>query len=226
MKIEKPLRLLGKLLLSIIALLLIYLIAALGLSRISLDGEAGASDDISIYIKTNGVHTDIVVPAKTALFDWTQSAKFSNIESKDTSYKYLAIGWGDKGFYLETPTWADLKFSVAFKAVTGLNTTALHATYYKNIKEGSSCRKIEISNDQYLRLIEYIDNYANKTASGNWVYIDTDANYRDSDAFYEAMGSYSMLHTCNTWANNALKYSGQKHSLWTPFDSGIFLNYK
>ena len=224
--IKKILKYIGKTLLAILALTLLYLIAAFGLSRISFSEEENQEDDLAIYIKTNGVHTDIVVPTKDEQIDWSRQIKFSDIEAKDTTFKYLGLGWGDKGFYLETPTWAELKASVAFKAATGLSTTAIHATYYKEMIEDESCRKIEISKKQYSRLIEYISNSFQQDAEGHWINIKTNANYGKTDAFYEAKGSYSMFHTCNTWANNGLKYAGQKHCLWTPFDTGIFLHYE
>ncbi len=225
-KVKKVLKFIGKLTLGFIAFILLYLASAFCLSRISCDEEINQPNELSIYIKTNGVHTDIVVPVSNEQMDWSDKIKFSHTQSKDTTYKYLGLGWGDKGFYLETPTWADLKASVAFKAATGLSTTAIHATYYHNMKVDSTCRKIDISKEQYDRLITFISDSFQKDENGNWIYIKTDANYGDSDAFYEANGSYSMFHTCNTWSNNVLKYSGQKHCLWTPFDTGIFLNYK
>lgn len=49
--------------------------------------------------------------------------------------------------------------------------------------------------------------------------------YGDHDAFYEAKGRYSLFHTCNTWANNALKACGQKACWWTPFSTGIRYQY-
>lgn len=67
------------------------------------------------------------------------------------------MGWGDKGFYLETPTWAELKASVAFKAVTGLSTTAIHATFYIMLEENSACKRLLLSRDQYVRLVRCIE---------------------------------------------------------------------
>ena len=226
MILKKALKFIGKTLLLFISFILLYLISAFCLSRIRCDEESNQKDELSIYIKTNGVHTDIVVPVKNEQMDWSQEITFGNTKSKDTTYNYLGLGWGDKGFYLETPTWADLKASVAFKAATGLSTTAIHATYYHTMTIDSSCRKIDISKQQYSKLIEYISDSFQKDANGHWIPINTDANYGNSDAFYEANGSYSMFHTCNTWSNNALKFSGQKHCLWTPFDTGIFLCYE
>ena len=211
--------------LGIVVFVLVYLGLAFVLSRITIDKEDNTSRDVALYILTNGVHTDIVVPVRNEDIDWSKEVKFSNIVSKDSCANYLAMGWGDKGFYLETPSWAELKASVAFKAAFALSTTAIHATYYDKMRVGESCRRIDISREQYRRLINYIKTSFQTDRKGHFMHIPTTANYGDSDAFYEANGRYSMLHTCNTWANNALKSCGQKACLWTPFDTGIFLKY-
>ena len=85
---------------------------------------------------------------------------------------------------------------------------------------------MSISNEQYFRLINYIKKSFKTDANGHFINIKTDANYGKTDAFYEAIGSYSLFHTCNSWTNNTLKISGQKACLWTPFDFGIFALYK
>lgn len=203
-----------------------YLFVEFCLSRISVSGEITENPDIVIYIITNGDHTDIVVPVKSAKIDWNEKIKFSNIISKDTTYSYLAIGWGDKGFYLDTPTWSQLKFSVAFKACFGINTTAMHTTFYYTMTENDQCRKILINEDQYQRLIDFMIDRFKTDSSGNFINIKTNATYGNSDAFYEAKGRYSLFYTCNSWANDALKAAGQKACLWTAFDTGIFLKYK
>jgi uncharacterized protein (TIGR02117 family) len=223
--LKKSLKYFALTFLSIVAFALVYLLSAYLLSRISLSAE-NDQKDIQIYIRTNGVHTDIVVPVRNEHFDWSKEIKFAHIQAYDTNFSHLAIGWGDKGFYLETPTWADLKVSTAFKAATGLSNTAIHATYLDKVKEDLSCKKIEISQTQYTRLIQFISASFQKDKEGHFMHITTNANYGKTDAFYEANGSYSLLHTCNTWANNGLKACGQKCCFWTPFDTGIFLNYE
>lgn len=223
---RKLLKYLGIFLLGLIAFLGLYLLAGFGLGRMGVAEEKGAKDEMSIYILTNGVHTDLVLPIKTEQIDWSQSIKFENTKGKQTDYNFIAIGWGDKGFYLDTPTWAELKFSTAFKAATGLSTAAIHCTYYRQMKEGADCVKIDISKDQYRRLIQFIQKDLIKKENGELKVIATDANYGDSDAFYDATGSYSLFTTCNSWTNRALKAAGQKASVWTPFDKGIFHQYQ
>lgn len=223
---KKGLKTTGIALLCVVLLIGTYFAAAFILARIGVDKEQGSSEDVMIFILTNGVHADIVVPVRNELADWSKQIKYAHTLGNDSSMRYLALGWGDKGFYLETPTWADLKFSVAFKAATGMSSSAIHATYYDTMEEGESCKKIFISNEQYARLINYIQNSFKRDANGEVINIKTSANYGKNDAFYEANRSYSLFHTCNTWANNALKSCGQKACWWTPFDTGIFDQYR
>jgi hypothetical protein len=72
--------------------------------------------------------------------------------------------------------------------------------------------------------VDYISN-SFQSDSGEFLKIETDAVYGKNDAFYEAKGSYSLFHTCNTWTNNALKSANQKAALWTATDKGILSHY-
>jgi uncharacterized protein (TIGR02117 family) len=202
-----------------------YLLVAYLLSKVSVEKEANTTNEVPIYILTNGVHTDLVLPIKNELKDWSKDVLFENTYSKDSLVEWLALGWGDKGFYLYTPTWDDLTFATAFRAAFGLSTSAMHATFYKKMTESDRCKKIEISKEQYKKLITYIQNSFQSGKNGSFIHIKTNANYGQNDAFYEAVGSYHLFNTCNTWTNNGLKSCGQKACLWTPFDTGIFQLY-
>jgi uncharacterized protein (TIGR02117 family) len=208
-----------------IAFIILYCTAAYCLSRIPVPAQNTSAKQIAIYIITNGVHTDIVMPIYHPSKDWNKIVHFTDTKGKDSSAAYIAMGWGDKGFYLHTPTWADLTFSVAFKAMFGLSSSAIHVTFHKDIHENQYCKKIYLNSHQYSQLIAYITKSLELDSSKQAILIKTDAVYGDHDAFYEANGQYSLFHTCNTWANNGLKSCGQKAALWTPFDTGIFYHY-
>lgn len=222
---KKALKIILKIFLVLFGFILLYGIVAFSLSKITIEQEPHTKPEVGIYILTNGVHTDIVMPTKNDQIDWSKQVKFQDTKAADSTYRYVAMGWGDKGFYLETPQWSDIKASVAIKAATGLSTTAIHTTYYKSLREGQDCKKIMISKAQYNRLIKFINDSFQKDTSGNFINIITNENYGKTDAFYEANGKYSVFRTCNTWANNALKASGQKCCYWTALDSGIFSKY-
>ncbi|MBE9576875.1 TIGR02117 family protein [Flavobacterium aquaticum] len=220
--IKKLLKYLAIFILSLVTYLLIVTL----LSFVSVNEDLVENQkEIPIYILTNGVHTDIVLQIKNEHHDWSTQLKFEHTKSKDTTYQYVALGWGDKGFYLETPTWADLKASTAIKAASGLSTSAMHVTFYKHLKENQSCKKIQISLGNYKKLVAFIKE-SFQTKSGEFLKIETDAVYGKHDVFYEANGSYSLFYTCNSWANQALKAANQKAALWTISDSGIFRHYE
>lgn len=203
----------------------IYFFCAYSFSRMCIEKEQTNESEITAYILSNGVHTDIVLPIKSTLFNWNEIITTEHTLSKDSTTSLIAFGWGDKGFYLETPTWEDLKFKTAFSAAFGLSSSAMHTTYYKDLKENDHCKKIQLNKNQYLRLTEYIKQSFALNENKNAIHIATNAVYGSHDAFYEAKGSYSLFKTCNTWVNNGLKVCGQKACIWTPFESGIFYHY-
>ncbi|RZK11182.1 MAG: TIGR02117 family protein [Flavobacterium sp.] len=209
-----------------VGFVVVYVLFAFILSRIPVNSEdKDKSEDVTIYIKTNGVHTDIVVPIRNEYKDWSQKVQFAHIKSQDSTMQYIGFGWGDKGFYLNTPEWADLKFSTAFNAAFYLGTSAMHATFYNQIRETESCVKIKISEAEYQQLIAYIEDSFQHDAKGNPILINA-TTYGQNDSFYEANRKYHLFYTCNTWANNALKSANQKAALWTPSDTGIFCHYR
>ncbi|WKS96119.1 TIGR02117 family protein [Riemerella columbina] len=205
----------------------IYILLSLLLPLIPVAPEKTAEPKpISIYILTNGVHTDLVVPTQTPIIDWSQYIPYENTIAQQKNMPYLGIGWGDKGFYLDTPEWSDLKFSTAFSATFGLGGSAMHCTYYPTMTPSKDCVQIRLTNAQYQRLVHYIQNQFKTDASERYIPIKTDAVYGKDDAFYEAKGRYNFTQTCNTWANNGLKACGQTAALWTPTDFGIFRHYR
>lgn len=224
--LRRILRILLKFLLGILAFFVLYIIAALVLPKFSVNSnDENPKEDVAIYIKSNGVHTDIVVPIKTEYKDWSKKLKFEHIPSKDSTMQFVGLGWGDKGFYLNTPEWSDLKFSTAFNAAFYLGTSAMHATFYKQIKENENCIRINISKEEYANLIEYIEDSFQLDEDGNPILINA-TTYGQNDSFYEANRKYSLFYTCNTWANNALKSADQKAAIWSPTDTGIFCHYR
>lgn len=226
MKTKKTLRIVRKTSLTIVEYLLLYVVIGFFISFIAVNRKAKDPNDVSIYILSNGVHTDLVLPIKTAEMDWSELVKYEHTKAKDSTAQFVAFGWGDKGFYLETPTWAELKPSVAFKAAFALSESAIHTTFYKQLQESEKCVKITVSKANYKRLVQYIQNSFDKGENNQLIHIPTTANYGNNDTFYEAEGTYSLLYTCNSWANNGLKACQQKASLWALLDEGIFYQYR
>lgn len=165
-----------------------------------------------VFITSNGVHLDIIVPVEDLYPQLVTQLNFK----KGT--KYISFGWGDKDFYINTPEWSDLKFSVAFKALFLKSQTALHVTGYP--QSYGSWRSVTICDEQ----LEILNNYISKSfikdekGSINGFKVK---GYGINDNFYDARGSFSVFKTCNIWTNTALKETGIKTSVWSPFDFGV-----
>lgn len=223
---KKFFRILLKTLGFLVLFIVVYLLAVVLLPMIPVNKEKQKpNDQITAYILTNGVHTDIVVPVKSEAIDWSTFIPFTDTKSRK-EFKYIAFGWGDKGFYLDTPEWKDLKFSTAFKAAFWLGDSAMHTTFYDEMTIGEDCRRVYMSLEEYKSLITYIKKSYDLDQNNKVELIKTDAVYGNNDAFYEAKGSYSLFFTCNTWASNALKSANKEAPLWTATQQGIFYHYK
>ena len=224
--VKKALKFLGWTLFGIFSFLALYVTSVLLISKITVNSDTDfikQQKTVPIYILTNGVHTDIVVPVHNEIKDWRNQIQFSQTKSKDSLMNYIAFGWGDKGFYLDTPEWSDLKASTALKATFGVSSSAMHTTFFKQLHEGEDCKRILISKENYQKLVNYISDSFSDPIHPQWI---EGHSYGKKDAFYEAKGSYSLFYTCNTWANSALKAANQKASLWTVYDKGIFCHYE
>lgn len=194
----------------------LYVLSALTLPYIKINKDfQNKQEGIKIYVISSGVHTDLVVPAKTIYKDWTLTFPLDSFDVKDGTRSYIGFGWGDKEFFLNTPNWSDLKATTAFKAAFGLNETAMHVHYMKEIKkESAQCIPLIIDAISYTKLLSHIETSFIKK-EGSFIKIQH-PGYGQCDRFYEATGSYSLFKTCNVWTNNALKEIKVQTSFWSP----------
>ena len=52
------------------------------------------------------------------------------------------------------------------------------------------------------------------------------AGYFSNDAFYEAIGRFTIINTCNEWTGKALRTAGVCIGLWTPFEWSVIYHLK
>jgi len=221
------LKFLGNLMLGFILLGIIYVIIAVVLTYIPANYFAPKpTEGVTLYIKTNGVHTDFVLPMEHRLFSWHELISIVDFKPDTNDLKWIAFGWGNKGFYLDTPEWKDLRVSTALNAMLIPSPTAMHVTLYPRIWENERTRKIVVSEAQYLLLCDYISKSFQRDLLGRYILINCCHYNGANDNFYEAQGSYSLLNTCNNWTNSGLKTIGIKTALWAPFDKCIFHHFK
>src|SRR3546814_2455113 len=69
------------------------------------------------------------------------------------------FGWGERNFYLQTPSWSDLDLSVAARALIYGRRTLLHVDHVHDPRPGPDMRPVTISEAQYALLARRIDAY-------------------------------------------------------------------
>lgn len=206
-----------------ISTVVLYLLGALVLGFFSTEEVpiVQAEMDTDIFVRSNGVHTDFVLPVQSGATNWAQLFPYQDFGKVDSTYRFIAFGWGDKGFYIDTPEWSDLKFSTAFNALFFLSSTAMHVTYLSNQPtEGETCRRIPLTQAQHQQLLAYIQQSFQLDQAGNMQLLKG-KSYGQRDNFYEARGQYSFLRTCNVWTGQGLQRIGVRTPVWSPFDRAI-----
>lgn len=190
----------------------VYILVSLLLTYIPISEKTeGHPKTKTIYLTTNGVHSDIVLPK-----DLMIPALISDLKMR-TSDHFFAFGWGEENFYLNTPTWGELKFSTAFRAAFLESQTLVHITRYTNAKKDWIA--VPVTETQLSKLNSFIlGSFDSKPNDKKRLNV---AGYTlDRDDFYPAVGNYMFYNTCNSWVNTALKESDMKACLWTPFEFG------
>lgn len=180
-----------------------------------------AEEGVRIWILAGSIHTDLIIPARNEICDWTRVVRRDDVRLADSSLDHLALGWGDRTFYLETRTWDDVKIRSVVSAFLGLDSTAMHVEWFPGGRKTSSdCRSVVLTAQQYERLCSFIKASFQLDEQGRARRIDA-PGYRDADAFYEATGRYSAYRTCNTWTGQALAAAGVRVGVWTPTPWGV-----
>ena len=211
----------GVLVLILSPLVYVLLAVLLGLVPVNRSFDSAANDGVEIFISSSSVHTDFVLPIRSDIIDWQPLFPASHFgDVNPSTMTHIAFGWGDQGFYLETPTWADLKTSTVVKALFLKSNSAMHVTYLRNPTSSEYIKRVIISNSQYEQLVGYITGSFKQTPDGQFEWI-TGSGYRTNDTFYTARGSYSLFKTCNDWTGKGLRKIGVKTGLWTPFAQSV-----
>ena len=193
---------------SLMALILAYpIVLLIGLIPANQDFTQPPSG-IKIYVVSNSVHADIIVPKTTDVVDWAD--RFSGIpfQGPIADETHVAFGWGDRGFFLETPTWDDVEYSVAAKTLLLPTESCVHVSFTKP-ESYSDPVAVTISKGQYRNLVKFIEKSFKSDSNGSPIHIAGYA-YSTTDAFFDAKGYYHLLNTCNSWVGRALNAASVK----------------
>lgn len=178
-----------------------------------------------VYIAGDKMHVNLILPVQNQAFDWKRFLSIEEI-GRDTqeNYRYLKFGWGDRDFYMNTPSWSQVKISSVLRALLMPgNPTAMYVQGSPNIpQEQAEIKCVGVSQKDYLQLVRFIQDSFQQTKQGTPLRIQDGAEA--ASGFYEATGHYSALKTCNTWAANGLRAANINTPLWSGLASAVMMH--
>jgi uncharacterized protein (TIGR02117 family) len=168
-----------------------------------------------IYVSGGAMHTNLIIPVRNSIFDWSQHLNLEDIGGKPSEkYRYLQFGWGDRIFYMETPSWQQISFTSALRALFLQNSSAMfvkgHTTVPRYPAERLKC--VNMGQEDYLALMKFIEDSFQASQQGKKLRLGSGQD-RES-GFYAANGRYSMLKTCNSWTANGLRAANVNTPIW------------
>ncbi|MEX0271262.1 DUF2459 domain-containing protein [Leptolyngbyaceae cyanobacterium UHCC 1019] len=171
--------------------------------------------EFTVYLSSDGFHTNLFVPTKTAVHDWTRNT-LGLAGEFSASDRYVQFGWGDRRFYMETPAWDQVNPLEAVRALFfWQNPTAMfvkgHATLPRFTNEALKC--VRLGKTDYLAMMTFIDRSFQTNPQGQKQRLGSGQDQQSG--FYAATGYYSLLNTCNSWTANALQAANVNTPLWS-----------
>lgn len=213
---------LGRFLGWLAALPVAYLAAALigallPVNRGWIEPDAGTT----VYIASNGAHTDLVLPAVAQGLDWRPLLPRGDVASLPPRVRWIAFGTGERRVYLDTPRWRDIRPGTLWAALTG-GERVMHVEWVAN--PTWHARAIRLRPEEYRRLWAAIRAGFALDGRGRPQRI-AHPGYGHADAFYRGAGRASAIDTCNNWTASRLRLAGVRTSLWSPFAQGLTWRY-
>ena len=172
-------------------------------------------DGVEIMVGTNGVHTELVLPLVTPWKDWRADFPATDVRAANDPYTHVAVSWGEREVFLNTPTWTDLRPAIALRAMTG-GDALLHVARYVRPAPGPDNRPLRLTPAQYRRLVARVEAALPPAGERR-----RHRGYAEWDVFYDAPGRYRWNNTCNQWTSDTLAAAGVKTGWWTPFAGGV-----
>ena len=173
-----------------------------------------------ILVLKNPIHTDIAVPLDDGVRRRFAFLADAGLPMDVPDARYIVFGWGGRAFYLETPTWSQLKAVPVLKALT-LDASVMHVDVAGAIKDPHpDVAGFDIDEAHFAALLGYIA--ASFQQGPNGPMVVENSGYSTYDRFYEADGHFNALVGCNTWTAAGLRTAGLRTGWWNPIPVSLW----
>ena len=152
------------------------------------------------YVANHGWHTGFIIPAAALRESIPEFGRRFGGEG------HIEIGWGDRGFYQAEKITAGL----AVRAIFWPSESVVHAVavptdpleYFPN----SKLVVLTLDDAELASLVQFVSGSLYRDGGGKPVPLG-DGLYGDSQ-FYQGVGDYHLMNTCNKWTAKGLESAG------------------
>lgn len=181
--------------------------------------DARSDYSYTIAVLSGPIHTDIALP-----LDEMTRADFAflaadGIPVDDPAIQWLVIGWGGREFYLNTPTWSELKPVPVMRALT-IDRAVLRVDVAAGIPaDHPAIVPYDVGEARFRQLVAYVkQSFVQQNGAAAVI---PGPGYGLYDRFYEAHGAFNALVGCNTWTAGALRVAGLRTGWWNPLPQSL-----
>ena len=170
-----------------------------------------------VSVVSHGWHVGLIISASEV------NQVVPDLQSRFGNAAFYEIGWGDKGFYQAE----DMTIGLTLQAMFWSKGAVLHVVAIDDIPEryfvGEPIINTCLSENEQSALRTFIASSFAYDVSGRIVALGSGI-YGNSE-FYEGLGRYSLLNTCNKWTAKALRSSGSDIRPTFKLTAGSVMNY-
>jgi uncharacterized protein (TIGR02117 family) len=191
----------------------------LGFIPVNRDYQVPPADDcVRIFVRSNEIHTDIVMPTvhEELGIDWRKRFPPDDFQASVSRSPYVAVGWGNRKFFLETPTWADLKVANVVGALFWPSESVLHVEYLPLATPSAQMHELLVTRQQYVELVRFVESSLADCGEDGCARSAGQITFGAADRFYVSAGRYHCFNTCNQWTGRGLARAGAPVGIWTP----------
>ncbi|OQP83718.1 urease-associated protein [Rhizobium rhizosphaerae] len=210
----------------LLGLLIIAAIAAAGtliprplLPRPSLAADGAARQ---VLVLSNPIHTDLAFPLDDETLARFPFLEASGLPVRHPLARWVIFGWGGRSFYLETPSWAELKALPVLRSLT-VDQSVMHVEVLGEIDlNNPAVYSLSVGEDDFAHMAGTIAE--SFRMAGGKPEVIFGRSYGRSDLFFEANGRFNALLGCNTWTARVLRDGGLRTGFWNPLPASLTLS--
>jgi uncharacterized protein (TIGR02117 family) len=175
------------------------------------------NEGIPIFVETNGVHVSLILPKEAAGEDLSDLIRPEHLANPDLYGTHFMIGWGHGAVYRNAQTWGDVRSGDIGSAIIGSDDTTLHVYHLVNPQPSSIRKSFRVNASQYRVIVAEVRASFRLKVGHSKAY----PAYGPNNLFYDSVGRYSAINTCNEWTGRVLRKAGVKVGVWTPMPGGV-----